>query len=165
MTRQDGFQPLLLEAQERGEVKQVRDLPLSIWRRINHRDFLRHRRHHLTSLFEREVTTRIADDDNDIETAIPVLRRSSSMNFISHDEADLIDGVLSIATRVVEDIMIPISKVFLLNVDSELNRNKMAEINSTGYSRIPVYEGQDRGNIKGYLITKKLIVCDTVLYQ
>lgn len=68
-------------------------------------------------------------------------------------------GALNFKDVKVKQVMTPIDKTFMLNVDERLNFDCIATIFKTGYSRIPVYE-IDRNNIIGILFTKDLIFVD-----
>ena len=48
----------------------------------------------------------------------------------------------------------------MLSADTELDVNTIAEIVDTGYTRIPVYEGNDRNRIVSILNTKDLALLD-----
>jgi CBS domain containing-hemolysin-like protein len=56
--------------------------------------------------------------------------------------------------------MVSMGDVFCLSTDDELNEDALQAIMASGYSRIPVYAGRDTNHIKGFLLTKRLIVID-----
>lgn len=60
-------------------------------------------------------------------------------------------------TRRIEDVMTPIEKVFMIDINTNLDTQMLKRIYSEGYSRIPVYEG-DRGNIIGLLLARDLVL-------
>lgn len=68
-------------------------------------------------------------------------------------------GALKYKEVKVREVMTPIDKTFMLNVDERLNFDCIATIFKAGYSRIPVYE-VDRNNVIGILFTKDLIFVD-----
>ena len=53
--------------------------------------------------------------------------------------------------------MTPINKLFMIDINSNLDRNILESIYSEGYSRIPVYDG-NRENIVGILMAKDLVL-------
>ncbi|KAG3244634.1 hypothetical protein PI124_g10599 [Phytophthora idaei] len=75
------------------------------------------------------------------------------------DEVTIIHGALDLSSKTVTEVMIPMSEIFMLEIDTKLNHNTMADILASGHSRIPVYETR-RANIVGLLFVKKLIVLD-----
>ncbi|KDO32086.1 hypothetical protein SPRG_03306 [Saprolegnia parasitica CBS 223.65] len=75
------------------------------------------------------------------------------------DEVTIIHGALDLTTKTVADVMIPWADVFMLDEETLLNANTLAEILASGHSRIPVYRG-DLMNIVGLLLVKRLIVLD-----
>ncbi|KAF1775692.1 protein of unknown function DUF21 [Phytophthora cactorum] len=75
------------------------------------------------------------------------------------DEVTIIHGALDLSSKTVTEVMIPMSEIFMLEIDTKLNHNTMADILASGHSRIPVYETR-RSNIVGLLFVKKLIVLD-----
>ena len=68
-------------------------------------------------------------------------------------------GALQYQDMVVKEVMTPLDKTFMINVDDKLNFETMTTIFKTGYSRIPVYES-NVGNVIGLLFVKDLIFVD-----
>lgn len=57
--------------------------------------------------------------------------------------------------------MTPISTVFQLNINSQLDYETLGRVLKAGHSRIPVYEEIDgKRKIIGVLLTKQLILLD-----
>jgi metal transporter CNNM len=100
-------------------------------------------------------------------------------NDLDKDEVNIISGVLEMRKKNVGDIMTPIDDAYMLSIDSILDFETVSKImNSgedfwkdfeevlvylktfTGYSRIPVYEGE-RQNILSLLYIKDLAFIDT----
>ena len=54
--------------------------------------------------------------------------------------------------------MIPIEKVYMVSSDQILDANTLKVIDDIGHSRIPVFKGENRNWIIGFLFVKKLIV-------
>eukprot|EP00644_Phytophthora_capsici_P011392 jgi/Phyca11/508639/fgenesh2_kg.PHYCAscaffold_37_\ len=75
------------------------------------------------------------------------------------DEVTIIHGALDLSSKTVTEVMIPMSEIYMLEINTKLNHNTMADILASGHSRIPVYETR-RSNIVGLLFVKKLIVLD-----
>ncbi|KAJ0398826.1 hypothetical protein P43SY_004957 [Pythium insidiosum] len=75
------------------------------------------------------------------------------------DEVTIIHGALDLSAKTVQQVMIPIEKVYMLEFDTKLDDNMMAEILASGHSRIPIYR-KHRSNIVGLLLVKRLIVVD-----
>jgi len=73
------------------------------------------------------------------------------------DSVTIIRGALDLQDKAVEIAMTPIDKVYMLPVDTIMDRITMREIYSTGHSRIPIY-GESRQSIIGVLLTKSLIM-------
>ncbi|KAI9595902.1 hypothetical protein BDF19DRAFT_440516 [Syncephalis fuscata] len=78
---------------------------------------------------------------------------------LTHDEVTIIRGALDMQGKQAGDIMTPVEDIFMLSVDSCLDRALLTQIVETGHSRIPVFEGQ-RDNIVGILLSKSLILLD-----
>lgn len=53
--------------------------------------------------------------------------------------------------------MTPLSKTFMIDINSNLDRQTLKAIYTEGFSRIPVYDG-DRENIVGILMSRDLVV-------
>ncbi|CED83943.1 Predicted membrane protein, contains two CBS domains [Phaffia rhodozyma] len=73
------------------------------------------------------------------------------------DEITILNGVLSLNSTQVQDIMTPIKDVMTLSSDVLLDHAKIDEIILSGFSRIPIHEpGRPRAFI-GMLLVKKLL--------
>jgi metal transporter CNNM len=79
-------------------------------------------------------------------------------NPLHPDEVAIVLGVLGVGQKSVSDAMVLFDRVYSLNIDQVLDSDCMASIMAAGHSRIPVFEGENRRNIRGYLQVKKLIV-------
>jgi len=75
---------------------------------------------------------------------------------LTTDEVTIIQGALEMKNLNVENCMISLDKVFMLNLDTVLDDDCLADILASGYSRIPVYDGHPH-NIRGLLLVKNLI--------
>jgi metal transporter CNNM len=72
------------------------------------------------------------------------------------ETGQVMTGALNFHDKLVRNIMTPLSKTFMLNVEEVLDFDCIAKIFKAGYSRIPVYDGEAR-NIIGLLFVKDLI--------
>ncbi|KAJ4498585.1 hypothetical protein C8R41DRAFT_817128, partial [Lentinula lateritia] len=59
------------------------------------------------------------------------------------DTVAIIGATLDLQEKVVSQAMTPLSSVFMLSIDAELNFDLLKKIINTGHSRIPVYEEVD----------------------
>ncbi|NXY92195.1 CNNM2 protein, partial [Alcedo cyanopectus] len=66
---------------------------------------------------------------------------------------------LELRTKTVEDVMTPLRDCFMITAEAVLDFNTMSEIMESGYTRIPVFEG-DRSNIVDLLFVKDLAFVD-----
>uniref|UniRef100_A0A061QYX0 Metal transporter CNNM n=1 Tax=Tetraselmis sp. GSL018 TaxID=582737 RepID=A0A061QYX0_9CHLO len=78
---------------------------------------------------------------------------------LTADDGAILHGALEYRDKKVSDVMTPLERVFMLEASLCLDYNIMLQIYKSGYTRIPVYEG-DRNNIIGLLYTKDLILID-----
>eukprot|EP00803_Ostreobium_quekettii_P010420 evm.model.scf_2415.3 EVM.evm.TU.scf_2415.3 scf_2415:19294-23984(+) len=78
---------------------------------------------------------------------------------LTQDDSRILAGVLEYKDKMVADVMTTIDKVFMMEASTKLNFENTLAIYNTGYTRVPVYEG-DRHNIVGILYTKDLILID-----
>ncbi len=76
---------------------------------------------------------------------------------LKKDEAMIMHGALELSKRVVADCMVSMEAVSMLNENTELSIDVLAEIVGMGHSRLPVYAGNPH-NIRGMLMVKNLIV-------
>lgn len=75
------------------------------------------------------------------------------------DEVNIISGALELRRKTVKDVMTPIEDAFMLSMDAILDFNTVTDIMRSGFSRIPVYEG-DRNNVVTLLFIKDLALID-----
>ncbi|KAL8562755.1 hypothetical protein ACOMHN_022630 [Nucella lapillus] len=78
---------------------------------------------------------------------------------LQNDEANIIAGALQLANKRVEDVMTRIEDVYMLDVNTVLDFEMMSEILKSGFTRVPVYDG-DKTNIVNLLNTKELALID-----
>lgn len=65
-------------------------------------------------------------------------------------------GAMELTKKSVRDVMTDIDEVFMLSEDQVLNAETMTKISDSGYTRIPVYEGNNRNKVKNLLYMSDL---------
>ncbi|XP_029114921.1 metal transporter CNNM2 isoform X1 [Scleropages formosus] len=93
------------------------------------------------------------------EKLLEMLRVTDPYNDLVKEELNIIQGALELRTKTVEDVMTPLRDCFMITADAILDFNTMSEIMESGYTRIPVFEG-DRSNIVDLLFVKDLAFVD-----
>ncbi|XP_044046597.1 metal transporter CNNM2 isoform X3 [Siniperca chuatsi] len=93
------------------------------------------------------------------EKLLEMLRVTDPYNDLVKEELNIIQGALELRTKTVEDVMTPLRDCFMIPGDAILDFNTMSEIMKSGYTRIPVYEGE-RSNIVDLLFVKDLAFVD-----
>ncbi|CAH2100637.1 unnamed protein product [Euphydryas editha] len=88
-----------------------------------------------------------------------LVKVTTGVNDLDKDEVNIISGALELRKKTVSDVMTKLEDVFMLPITSVLDFETMSEIIKSGYSRIPVYEG-NRGNIVTVLFIKDLAFVD-----
>jgi metal transporter CNNM len=92
------------------------------------------------------------------------IKRSNSIHI---DEVSMVEGALQMKTKMAMDVLTPLHRIYSVPNDMVLTEENVVDIYSSGYSRIPVYEPnpkkpKNRSAIRGILMTKNLIVVNTV---
>nr|XP_057927852.1 metal transporter CNNM4-like isoform X1 [Doryrhamphus excisus] len=93
------------------------------------------------------------------EKLVEMLKVTEPYNDLVKEELNMIQGALELRTKTVEDVMTALSNCFMIHSDAVLDFNTMSEIMESGYTRIPVYEGE-RSNIVDILFVKDLAFVD-----
>ncbi|XP_075468627.1 metal transporter CNNM2 isoform X2 [Ascaphus truei] len=93
------------------------------------------------------------------EKLLEMLRVTDPYNDLVKEELNIIQGALELRTKTVEDVMTPLRDCFMIAGDVMLDFNTMSEIMESGYTRIPVHEGE-RCNIVDLLFVKDLAFVD-----
>jgi metal transporter CNNM len=93
----------------------------------------------------------------DLHYLDPDAQRESGLTITDHR---LLLGALQYKHKTVHEIMTPLEDVFMLEKSVRLNFQTMLAIYKSGYTRVPVYEGESRQNIVGILYSKDLILVD-----
>lgn len=94
------------------------------------------------------------------ERLIETLRAADPHGDLVSGELAMVQGALELRTKVVEDVLTPLSDCFMLRSDAVLDFATISEILRSGYTRIPVYEGERRDNIVDLLFVKDLAFVD-----
>ena len=76
------------------------------------------------------------------------------------DEVNIINSVLDLKDKRVDEVMTPMDDVFTMSADTVLDERMMDTILSQGYSRIPIYAPDNNRNFIGMLLVKILITYD-----
>ncbi|KAH6916577.1 hypothetical protein BKA70DRAFT_1367255 [Coprinopsis sp. MPI-PUGE-AT-0042] len=76
------------------------------------------------------------------------------------DEINILNGVLELNTKSVEEIMTPMKDVVNLSSDTILDHKAVDSILMSGYSRFPVHEAGKPLSFIGTLLVKKLLTYD-----
>ncbi|KAL0853107.1 hypothetical protein ABMA27_012875 [Loxostege sticticalis] len=88
-----------------------------------------------------------------------LVKVTNHVNDLDKEEVNIISGALDLRKKTVKDIMTKLKDCFMLPMNSVLDFETMSEIVKSGYSRIPVYDG-NRGNIVTVLFIKDLAFVD-----
>jgi len=106
------------------------------------------------SLLDRMLAL-VRREPEDREGIKAVLDAAHDRNLLDVESYGMIKGALAMSERTVADIMVPRSRMDLLDVAQPLPQ-QLAFIIETAHSRFPVYE-DDRDNIIGILLAKDLL--------
>ena len=99
------------------------------------------------------------------EKLLETLRAADPYSDLVKEELNIIQGALELRTKVVEEVLTPLGDCFMLRSDAVLDFATVSEILRSGYTRIPVYEGDQRHNIVDcYLIFSILAKLVYLLY-
>ncbi|XP_032889942.1 metal transporter CNNM2 isoform X2 [Amblyraja radiata] len=93
------------------------------------------------------------------EKLLEMLRVTDPYNDLVKEELNIIQGALELRTKTVEDVMTPLRDCFMIACEAILDFSTMSEIMESGYTRIPVYEGE-QSNIVDLLFVKDLAFVD-----
>jgi metal transporter CNNM len=79
-----------------------------------------------------------------------------SASELDEDEAEIIRSTLDLSKKTVMDVMTPISKVYYLLPNDRVNAQKIDEIKTRSYSRIPVIDS-NKTNCLGIVLMKDMV--------
>lgn len=108
------------------------------------------------SLFQRLTSFMRPSEPADRDDIKAVLEAAHDRKVLDGESYAMISGALDVADQTVADIMVPRSKMDMLDITKPLSE-VLPEIIETGHSRFPVYEN-DRDNIVGILLSKDLLL-------
>ncbi|NXH76547.1 CNNM1 protein, partial [Hydrobates tethys] len=94
------------------------------------------------------------------ERLLETLRAAGPHGDLVREELAMVQGALELRTKVVEDVLTPLADCFMVRADAVLDFATVSEILRSGYTRIPVYEGDRRDNIVDLLFVKDLAFVD-----
>jgi magnesium and cobalt transporter len=108
------------------------------------------------SLLDR-ILSLVRREPEDREGIKAVLEAAHERDLLDAESYTMIKGALAVSERTVGDIMVPRSRMDLLDISQPLPY-LLATIIEAAHSRFPVYE-DDRDNIVGILLAKDLLRC------
>nr|XP_056706415.1 metal transporter CNNM1 [Euleptes europaea] len=94
------------------------------------------------------------------ERLLETLRAAHPHGDLVSGELAMVQGALELRTKAAEDVLTPLADCFMLRADAVLDFATVSEILRSGYTRIPVYEGERRDNIVDLLFVKDLAFVD-----
>jgi len=117
----------------------------------------------LNQMDEDEEDNNIKNNENEIKIedgkeykTIPENLNDKNEYGLSNEQAKYMVGVLDMTTKKVSDIMIPITKITMVDFDRPISKEYLDSILKKGFSRIPIYK-ENEDNIIGILRMKILI--------
>ncbi|CAL8318322.1 unnamed protein product [Lota lota] len=93
------------------------------------------------------------------EKLVGMLKVTEPYNDLVREEMNMIQGALELRNKTVEDVMTPLANCFMMVSDAVLDFDTMSEVMESGYTRIPVFDGE-RSNIVDILYVKDLAFVD-----
>jgi magnesium and cobalt transporter len=122
----------------------------------NGADTPRHTKPANKSLLDRLLSL-VRREPEDREGIKAILEAAHERDLLDAESYAMIKGALAVSERTVGDIMVPRSRMDLLDISQPLP-HLLSIIIDTAHSRFPVYE-EDRDNIIGILLAKDLLRC------
>jgi CBS domain containing-hemolysin-like protein len=104
-----------------------------------------------------DVQEKTADQaqDEKQEELLSLVEEGRIEGAVDEEELDMIEGVLELAEKTVEEIMTPRTDIIAIPVESDLEK-VLNTINEAGHSRIPVYR-ENIDNVIGLVYAKDLL--------
>jgi putative hemolysin len=102
----------------------------------------------------RRLAGRPRDSHEHVAEAIAL---GHSEGVLDEFEGEVLGGVFRVMHLSVQNIMTPRTEVFMLSSDLTL-QEAVGIVKSSGYSRIPVFDAEERDNIRGVLYAKDLLL-------
>lgn len=84
-----------------------------------------------------------------------IIAQSRESDSFDVDELDMMEGVLSLDTKIAREVMVPRTDTIMVNIDDAYHEN-LAEVIESPYSRIPIYK-DEKDNVIGILHVKTLL--------
>ena len=84
-----------------------------------------------------------------------ILEQSRESDSFDTDELDMMEGVLSLDTKIAREVMVPRTDTIMINIDDPYEENLNIIIDSP-YSRIPIYK-DEKDNVIGIVHMKTLL--------
>ena len=75
---------------------------------------------------------------------------------VSAEEAQLVRGAMTLASKLVVDVMLPLEDVFCLPAANPVDRPTLETLVQRGFSRVPLFEGA-KPQLVSYVIVKELL--------
>ncbi len=107
--------------------------------------------------FIERVLSLVRREPEDRDAIITVLDTAHERDLLDSESYKMIKGALAFSEQTVGDIMVPRSRMDMLDITQPLPE-LLAKVIETAHSRFPVFEG-DRDNIIGLLLAKDLLRC------
>ena len=96
----------------------------------------------------------------DREQLLKLLDVTQEHHDLEKDEVNIISGALAFKKKIAEDVMTKIKNVYCLSNGGVLDFRTIKEIYESGFSRIPIYDEDDRNDIVGILYVRDLAFID-----
>ncbi|CAL8298588.1 unnamed protein product [Merluccius merluccius] len=93
------------------------------------------------------------------EKLVAMLRVTDPHHDLVKGEMAIIQGALELRSKTVEDVLTPLDDCYMLASDATLDFCTVSEVMQSGFTRIPVYEGE-RHNVVNILLVKDLAFVD-----
>ena len=106
------------------------------------------------SLFQKIVEF-INPGPDSTDQLIETLAEAEGNDVIGAQSRAMLEGVIRMADMSAGDVMVPVTRIDLLNIDSTMDE-LMHQVIDTAHSRFPVFEGE-KDNIIGVLMAKDLL--------
>jgi len=90
----------------------------------------------------------------DVQRELAAERGAAEGEAFNEDEADLVRGALSLSTKLVVDVMVPLEAVYALPAQARMDHAIMRDLLTRGHSRVPVYWGPEASSISSFLHVK-----------
>lgn len=84
-----------------------------------------------------------------------IIKESRESGSFDTDELDMMEGVLSLDTKIAREVMVPRTDTIMMDIDDDYADN-LAKVIESPYSRIPIYK-DEKDNVIGILHMKTLL--------